>query len=474
MTSSPKPQKAVFTPPEHRRIVFRPDRGKMYWFEKKSIRVFAPGEARCWIKGEKRPMWRGHIPNEMPNPYRVSTKGWEKMSEEDVYSKVRPARHRRHWATWQWLQSFPESYEAELSNVTDSMFWGALSIFSKVPESRELFHDNPAWTLMSYYGFHWFSRLLELGSFRDTRQSLRRPKRELLDRLGLPCEELGVRLLAKIPTQNLTFNELSNFMSLWHFKSPWVKYMQHMELLEPFRLKLMWECWRLEDDGIVKRLSPAFVMTCPEIVDGDYPMEVLSLFFDTLRMEDNLKRSLSKGLLPSSVSRGLERERCFQTVESLLSWHEVLITHTLTACHKIDLYRNIPPAPLPPHRLGTEAHPIRIRPFEKGKDIFEHALLQRNCMASMIRDAAEGAFHLYAVECDFAPLHSLMLKQVGGGLRLLQLLGPRNRKAHPDVHRAISGWVETARQHGGFDDTLRLRQDEFGGNILQTDEVTDE
>ncbi len=218
-------------PPKGKNYFFLPETGKMVWMEKNCIRIFAPGEARCWIKWEQQPRWRGHWVKEMPNPCCSPASRYDALRKKHQYprSSMR-VRTRKQWAAHEWLKTFPEDYSHELSMVSDDFFWGTLSLLTRIPEGREIFLQNPAWAILTVYAWrvHWAANAPS-NVWESTRVVFRNRKRKILKTFGMPESESFVKILGKIKTPHLKWRDLNEFLTLWISQSPYLRILQHAE-----------------------------------------------------------------------------------------------------------------------------------------------------------------------------------------------------------------------------------------------------
>ncbi len=416
-------------------------------------------------------MWKAVIP-EVPNPYLCSEGKWLDLRfRYGSPPKDMRLSTRKRWAVYEWMDGFPQDYSQELSLVSDELFWGALSVLSRIPEGRELFRDNPAWTLLSYYGWRYSLKRRPAQSFQATRQALRHRKRELLGQLGFPAEERGVKLLRKLSTKNCGQLALNNFCEVWKSESPILNLLQHRQFLEPELLNLVALLVATEKQDGVMRLNPEVVM---RLSNGSECDRVRTSLKEARQKEQYLQSHSRLSRLPLSVKKELECPKPFRTIEALMDWCGELDL----LCHYIKdrkrMERPLLSAPLPADQLNVQGGSVQIHPFRTRWELYEHSRRQQNCLSEGLNSSRERLGRYFEVTSDFAPMHSLEIEPFLDGWRIKMLLGPNNSSPHPGISRAVDRWVST---HGASQKAVQMRQivsSVFGGNEIQTYKEEDE
>ncbi|MCC5850180.1 MAG: hypothetical protein JJU29_19005 [Verrucomicrobia bacterium] len=438
----------------------------MYWFEKNCVRVFAPGEARCWIKGELTPYWRGHWMRGMPNPCHSPALRYEQMREKHGHPKSSMrAVTRMQWATHEWLKTFPEDYSHELSMVSGDFFWGTLSLLTRIPEGREIFLQNPAWAILAVYGWKtpWVPKQPS-NVWETCRVVFRHRKREVLGKFGLPEAERCVKLLGKVRTRRLTWLQLVGFVNLWKAQSPYLAILQHMEHIDPPLIHLLAVLENGRARQSPRRLSTEFLM---RLRTSYSQTKALDLLTDVTLMEDQLVADPGLEALPRKIAHEIERRKVFRSLIDLEDWHDFLVHWISKNVTKQKLATRLPNSPIPGNRVDMKSGWVEVRGFHVAQEIWDHSLQQQNCMGMMIDEVLHGKYVLYEVMSDFAPLHSLQIVHVQGGWRIGQLCGPENRKANREVYAAVEDWLGLKEQRLQRERKVKLVKDVFGGKVIR-------
>lgn len=415
-----------YTESSHERAFFDEKTGNLRVSEGSITQIFRGGEARCWIKepGDRR--FKSHRPNTMMNPMkRYSYAFWTNPNREKDRNRSHYSREAD--AIFRWLQTLPVSITEQVSQVNESLFWGALSILSRIEGAEEIFNDNPAWALLAYYESELQQNTPARFSFSRVRQTFRKPRKSLLTSLGAFRPQSAVNILQKVRLSSLSMTGLETILNFLRSDSSLRKYFEHCDVASIWHFGTALEAIRDSVDGR-PRIEISYLRDL-ENSDRGLQIEHDITYPDIIEMEQHLN---------------IIKKPRFRTVKQMTTYHDEL-THTYFKV-KGESFRKVelPPPLIPSTNLSCPKGKITITHLSSGDQVIAHGLEQKNCIISYIPRARLGSATIYAVHSDFAPCHTLAIVRKLDGSYTFQCAQAQNKNPDGDVFEAIVNWFRSS------------------------------
>ena len=332
---------------------------------------------------------------------------------------------RRHLRkTWlrlgqlsQWLDRFPPEAQEFLRLPFPCRRWHLLSLWQRVPASRDIIRDVPA-LAFAMASSHAFRAKPVRRPLRSLRSLVRGKRTNLLAWLGFPATQVMLRLLRLVPAAELSIPFLFDLRRLPDAAPDHVA--ELLRLARPLNHKLA--CM------LLRSVRPSVRLLRAMLAEGA-PHEGLPVIWrDTLRMARQLRRHPTAGAALERLPR----------VTSLRRLHEIHDQLTVTFRAKspglpVEVLEKFPLAsPWP----GEEW----IMPLTTPEQVTGEAVTMFHCLDTYIGRMAEGRYFAYAVRLDDERA-TLGLRKEGGRWLIDQLQGPANAKVSPALRKQVADWL---------------------------------
>ena len=416
--------------------VFKPETGKLYVFEPKSIRVLASWpRVMAWKKTPGRPSW-AHFRPKISIPTNIEAK-IQKLQvphiEPDgqaVFNFLNPPFVDRHELGWlQWYDTIPQDIRNLIAPFPgNDRQWHLLSLCTRIGgPAIDLILSNPAlaYALASGWVFHPVSQPM-----RSARALLKQGKnqRDILEWLGFPGTKSARKILRKTAQKAISIPAL-----LYLRQSMNDSFMQkaaaHLPRLNAGAIRF------ITDPALLPLVAPAFL---EEIAFN--------------RKEDS--RPKSAYLLRDSVAMFelLFPQRQFprptRHLQTLVDTHDALI-HDVNRLYRLEKDFVFPHPPLE----GNDF----IEPITTARGLIEEGRQQHNCVASFVkRIAVSRQVYVYRVHWPERCTLSITRRAGRWALSVLKLSG--NQLPSKQTFEIVRFWLMQRQQ----DDPSRLRENHGG------------
>lgn len=319
---------------------------------------------------------------------------------------------RLNWLR-QWLLRFPDEAMELLEQPFTSRRWHLLSLWLRVPASRDLCRDIPALAYVMASA-HAFRKTPVHRPLRSLRTLVQGRRKRLLVWLGFPASPLTLRFMRLITPQDLTM-ELSFDLRRVTQAAP-----SHAAELIRRGQSVDHRTLRL----IVPPILPTMALLREMLLHGT---EEQSLWLDSVRIARRLH----------DAGGHLERLPRIKSLAALRQTHDRLLALHRTQSQQIpDSVREKFPITAPVAGIPG------IIPLTALDDVIAEAVRMNHCLDTYIVPMAAGNYIAYAIHRD-EEYATLGLCKTADGWSIDQLQGPNNSVVSDKLRQYVNEW----RQH---------------------------
>jgi hypothetical protein len=326
---------------------------------------------------------------------------------------------RRLLRTWlrlkwlrQWLLCFPADAMELLLQSYPCRRWHLLTLWLRVPASRDLFRDIPA-LAFAMASANAFREKPVQRPLRSLRALICGKRKRLLAWLGFPATPLTLRLMRLIRPEHLTMELLFDLRRVMNSAAC------HAAELVSRGTCLDHRTIRLIVPPILPTLRVLRELLCRE-------KEMQSLWFDSVRIARIL----------NDAGQLIERLTRINSLNALRLMHDHLV-----ALHRIQSQQ----IPL----IFREKFPLTapfagmpgITPLIELDAVIGESIRMRHCLDTYISLMAEGQYVAYSIRLD-DECATLGLRKTGGHWDIDQLQGPNNSAVSEKLRRFVHDWQD--------------------------------
>lgn len=291
----------------------------------------------------------------------------------------------------------------------------------RVPYFRKLLIKSPFLAVLIAHR-HARHGIVGTTLVEKVQQDARRPRRELMQHLGLPAS--SHRTLTRCRPTAADPRKLAGLqrsLGLRHLLKVW----RHLPVVsrDTFRM--------LVNPRIAERLGEGFLRHTADMDPMGHGMNLYEIFLDMLLLEDQAGLNIPTGV--------------FDHPAQLLKWHTQLPPHPRKRELRRLLRTEFRPSP-----LSDTGQSETIRQIRSGQMLLREAFALSHCATNYARLLSNGMSYMYAVYPDEGLERCtvwLSLRHNEQGHRQLELVevrGPRNARVEPATEASLRAWLKQA------------------------------
>lgn len=377
---------------------------KLYLFLDEKIMVLEVWPSLKAVQKTGQSPWEEFVPEfrvlfpESPAPLGIA--------DQPLVDGEEPIR-QRHRAFGAFRAKIPRAV-ADTVEAFQTRQWKMLRLMQRSPAALELSGINPAlgFAVANYKLFRQQFCTLEGAAI-----VAKRRQRDIAEWVGFPGTEAAVRILAKVPTESVSFPFLKTLRSII-LKSENRKTISHLSRINAGVVGIL----------AVERLSE---MTRPNLL-----AEVAESREEAFhpRAAEMLSHSLE---MLAEIGPNSPLPPQFATLASLQAFHDEITAEFLRVKSRAD-----DPLPEPPI-AGTET----IVPIVTGEDLREEGKSQKNCVGGYAARIRQGGVAVFRVLRPNRATLSIV-KTPDGNWIIGELRRKANAEASLETHEAVQHWLD--------------------------------